>query len=67
MSIPNEQKLKETYGQTLEQSLLVRRLELEAEARQCDKEFVEIAIGMIEYYQLRENWCMEQIKKSWGI
>lgn len=67
MKIPGEEELKDAYRQTMEQKLLVRRLELEADAQGCSQEFTDLVIGLIEYYQIRENWCMEQVRKTWGL
>lgn len=52
---------------TIEQSLLNRRMALEAKANGCSEEFIELLIGMLEYYQLRENYLMSELKKQWGL
>lgn len=65
--LPDHQTLLEEHPLTLEQSLLIRRMELLAEQQGTDPEVIELLLGTIEYYQLRENWCMKQLQKQWGL
>lgn len=52
---------------SLEQSLMLRQISLEAEKEGCSQEFIDMLAETIAYYQKKENWCMEQIKQSWGL
>lgn len=65
--LPEHQELLNKHPLTLEQSLLIRRMELLAQQRGTDPEVIELLLGTIEYYQLRENWCMAQLQKQWGL
>lgn len=64
---PDHKTLRDRHPLTLEQSLLIRRMELLAQERGTDPEVTELLLGTIEYYQLRENWFLKQLQKQWGL
>lgn len=63
--LPNEETLKENCPVTLEQDFFLKRLDMLASEN--PQEFKEIALGMISYQFLRENWLLEELKGKWGL
>lgn len=64
---PEQQQETLSPAISLEQSLMLRQISLKAEQEGCSKEFVDLLVETITYYQKKENWCLEQLKKGWGL